>query len=102
MPIDFISLSYVQLGVIGILVIPIVYALLFTMTCKRVNRIKDKKIRSMVRIYVIIYIGLDTIFYADPQHVIYRIFALVVFFIIDAMVSKIRFNKGNEVRYAKE
>lgn len=102
MPIDFISLSYVQLGVIGILVIPIVYALLFTMTCKRVNRIKDKKIRSMVRIYVIIYIGLDTIFYADPQHIIYRIFALVVFFIIDAMVSKIRFNKGNEVRYAKE
>lgn len=93
MPIDFISLSYMQLGLIGILVIPIVYAILFAMAYKRASRIQDKNIRSVVYIYIILYIGLETIFYADPQHIIYRIFALVVFFIIDAIVSKIRLNK---------
>lgn len=102
MPIDFISLSYMQLGLIGILVIPIVYAILFAMAYKRASRIQDKNIRSVVYIYIILYIGLETIFYADPQHIIYRIFALVVFFIIDAIVSKIRLNKGENVRNAKE
>ncbi|MDD6058871.1 MAG: O-antigen ligase [Ruminococcus sp.] len=90
MPIDFISLSYMQLGLIGIFVIPIVYAILFAMAYKRASRIQDKNIRSVVYIYIILYIGLETIFYADPQHIIYRIFALFVFFIIDAIVSKIR------------
>lgn len=90
MPIDFISLSYIQLGVIGIFIIPIVYALLFSIICKRVNKVKDKKIRLMISIYVTLYIGVETIFYADPQHIIYRIFSLIIFFIIDTIVSKVR------------
>ena len=96
MPIDFISLSYMQLGVIGILVIPIVYALLFSLIYIRVNKVRDKRIRSILKIYVIIYIGFETIFYADPQHIMQYSFALIVFLIIDIFISKIQISKNKD------
>ena len=90
MPIDLVSLSYIQVGILGIFVIPMVYAWIYSFVLKRVDKIKDCNIREVIKLYTIINIGIEPILYADPQHIIYGSFSFIVFLMIDDVLSKIK------------
>lgn len=94
MPTDLLSLSYMQSGFIGIIILPIVYALLFTILYKTINKISNKEIRSMVSLYAIVECGVESLYYADPQHIVYRCFALIVFLIIGSVLSKVTIRRS--------
>lgn len=89
-PIDLFSLSYMQAGVLGIIVTPIVYALLFSFIFKRVNKIRDSQVREIISIFVIIDLGFETLFYADPQHIVHRSFAFIVFLILEPILNRLK------------
>lgn len=90
MPIDLVSLSYIQIGILGIFVIPMVYAWIYSSVLKRVDKIKDCNMKEVIKLYTIINIGIEPILYADPQHIIYGSFSFIVFLMIDTVLSKIK------------
>lgn len=95
MPVDFISLSYMQLGFIGLIVFPIAFAFLFCKVLKYSQKIVDTNVRKIVKYYIVIIMGIETIFYADPQHIVNSIFALIVFFIMYSVLSHVRIGRKN-------
>ncbi len=82
MPIDLVSLSYIQFGILGIVIIPILFALLFCKAYEFIKKIKEPRCSDILSIYVVISFGIETIFYADPQHIIRRLFGLIVFVLL--------------------
>ena len=93
MPIDLMSLSYMQMGFVGLIVVPLAFSFLLIYVIRRVNKLRNNNVRRVLYLYTIIYIGLETIFYADPSHIIHRAFAFIVFLIIEPILSVIHLSK---------
>ncbi len=99
MPIDFVSLSYMQLGYIGIIVLPIFFAIFYHKLFNIPNLIKDNNISQFVKYYIIISIGIHSLFYSDPYLIIKTSFGFIIFIIIYLFINKI--NKRFNRRYTK-
>ena len=94
MPVDFVSLSYMQLGVIGIFILPIVYAFLFSWIYKYSEMIQDRNTRKMLKYYIIIVGGVESVVYADPQHIMSRLFSFVILMILYRASTRVRITIG--------
>ena len=94
MPVDMVSLSYMQLGFIGILFLPIVYALLFSRTIRCANSVRDTNARKMLKFYLIIVGGVESVVYADPEHIMSRIFSFIIFMLFYKMLSMVKIKVG--------
>lgn len=97
MPIDLISLSYMQLGIFGLVVIPLVYSFLFCKIYKFAKQIRNTEASRIICLYVVFVIGIETIFYADPQHIVYRAFDFIIFMILYKVFSKVSFTKRKHI-----
>ena len=82
MPIDFISLSYMQLGFFGIFILPMFFAYFYHKLFKKIDEIKDSSIKLFCKFFIFISIGVHSLFYSDPYLIISRNFGFIVFIII--------------------
>ncbi len=81
-PIDLISLSYIQLNVVGVLVCSVVFALFAAWIFRKIKIIKNENINLMITIYVTINLIIRSVFYGDSYNIVQRAFPLIVFAIV--------------------
>ena len=81
-PIDSISIGYIQFGLIGVAVFGLFFGYFIAKLFNIVSEISNNKIRNILVIYITIDIAIRSIFYADSYSVVQRIFSLVVFGLI--------------------
>ena len=101
MPIDFISLSYMQLGYIGIFVLPLFFAIFYHKAFKISGIIKDNDVSQFVKYYILIYIGVHSLFYADPYLIIKNNIGFIIFIIVYLfidVINKIKRTKKEDVQ----
>ena len=102
MPIDFISLSYMQFGFLGIIILPLVWANFYNYLIKKIEKtIKEKSLKLFIEKYIIITIGIQSLFYADPYLIINREFGFIIFILIYYFLMIIENNKANKKRRIK-
>lgn len=90
MPVDFISISYMQFGFAGIIILPIFYAILFDIVMQSIYKIHNVETFKIIYIYVLLTIGIETIIYADPYHIMTSSFAFIAFMILLFVFNKIK------------
>ncbi len=90
MPIDFVSLSYMQFGIIGIIILPIVYAVFFAYCFKTIKSIKNKEVRRIISIYITLNLGVFSIVTAEPHNIIGRAFPFIVFLLVYKFFNKFK------------
>ena len=78
-PIDLISIGYIQFGVIGVIVFAVFFSYFIAKLFNAVDSISNVKIRNVLVVYMTIDIAIRSIFYADSYNVAQRLFSLVVF-----------------------
>ena len=81
-PIDFISFSYIQMGLIGIFIVPTIYAFFCSKILDIINKVNDENNFKMIYSYVLTNIVLVSFFYADPYHIISGCYSFILFIII--------------------
>lgn len=94
MPIDFVSLSYIQFGIIGIFILPSIFAIFYNKIFRIVKKIDDNNLAQFIKIYILISIGINSMFYADPYLTIKRNWGFILFLIIYKIVENIIKNKN--------
>ena len=92
-PIDSISMGYIQFGVIGVIVFAVFFAYFIAKLLNIVFDISNNKIRNTLVIYITLDVVIRSIFYADSYGVVKRIFPLIVFGLIYWAVGLIRREK---------
>lgn len=90
MPIDFVSISYLQFGIIGLFVIPVIYGWIISKILEVIKTLDNKFIYRMLYIYLFLNVIFDAIFYADPQHIISNIYPFIIFMILYYFFKKIK------------
>ena len=98
-PTDLISISYMQLGIIGLIILPFVYGFIFNKLFTICDRFKSKDLGKMLKVYLSFEIAF-TIIYADPLHIINAMFPFFVFiilvFIFDFISKYIKLSTKNK------
>lgn len=79
MPADFITISYMQLGFMGSFILPAIFALVYKILYKLSNKITENKLKTFTKIYILINIGISSIYYCDPYLIIQKSIPLLVF-----------------------
>lgn len=92
-PIDFVSLSYMQFGFLGIIFLPIAFAIMFYKLINIFASNGNNKFNMFFKEYIIIAVGIQSLFYADPYLIINRIFGFIVFCLIYWFLSLIQKRK---------
>ena len=89
MPIDLISVSYIQLGIVGVFAFALVWAMIIRWLFRWINKnVRHTKVNMVLKVYVLITVMLQSILYADPKHIVQRCFALIVFVIVHIFFAK--------------
>lgn len=96
MPIDFITLSYMQFGYIGIIILPMFYALFYHKLFNIPKLIKNKEISQFIKYYILISIGIRSLAYSDPYLIIKTSFGFIMFVVLYLFVNTIKTNKANK------
>lgn len=93
MPVDLITLSFMQFGYITIGILPFIFSMYFCKLCNLLNKIFVPSARLMMSIYIFFVVGVETFFYADPKHIVNRCFPFIVFIIIYSVVKKVKLER---------
>jgi hypothetical protein len=98
-PIDAISLGYLQLGIIGVCVVAILAGIITAILYKLIDKIFDRKIRLVIITYISVDIILRSLLYADSYNIVQRCFSLVVFALVywgvGLLYEKKRYSQSN-------
>ena len=81
-PIDAISIGYLQLGIIGVFVFAVFFAVIAAKLYNRVSKIPNVKTRGILAVNIIIDIFVRSLCYADSYNIVQRSFSLVIFFLL--------------------
>lgn len=89
-PVDFLTFSYMQASIFGVIVVGILWGLLLLWIQNKINRIHSKGIRMILLGNVILNVTVLSVLYGDPLHIITRNFGLIVGMIILSLANKIK------------
>lgn len=93
-PIDAITLSYLEGHIFGVIFVPVFFGILIAICYNLFRKINNVRIRVVISTYFTIDIVLRSIVYCDPYNVVQRLFPLIVFaliyFAINTLNSLIR------------
>ena len=81
-PADILSLSYMQLNVLGVIVVAALSAIVIALVFKQLKKIKNDNLRIILKIYLIMYLVLQSIFYGDSYNIVQRMFPLFSFLLL--------------------
>ena len=81
-PIDLISIGYIQFGIIGVVVFAVFFGFFVAKVLNAVSNISNIRTRTILVAYITIDVALRSVFYADSYNVVQRMFSLVVFGLI--------------------
>lgn len=85
-PVDMITMSYMQLGIVGIIVVPIVLAFFYKLLFKYCDKFQNRNVSRLLKIYLILDMMMSII-YSDPIHFITGIYLFFVFMVINFTVN---------------
>lgn len=84
-PIDMLSFSFMQGNILGVVIIAFIWGGILYILKELINRIPIESIKRIMEANIILNIGIKTVIYADPQHIItgnfYMIFGFVILWI---------------------
>lgn len=89
-PVDILSFSLMQGSLLGIILVGLMWGSTLYILQQLIGRIKVKSIRCIVNANIIINVGIMSVLYGDPQHVVVRNFHMIIGFIILAFFLKFR------------
>ena len=81
-PIDAISIGYLQFGIIGVCLFAIFFGIVSAKLFNRISKFQNLDVRRSLYTYIMIDIFIRSLFYADSYNIVQRCFALVVFALI--------------------
>ena len=93
MPVDFVTLSYLQLGVVGAIIVPIILAFIYHKCFLLAGKIRDDALRMFIYLFLFINVGVYSVFYCDPYLIIQRNLPLMAFAVLYAFLG-IFYKKG--------
>lgn len=97
-PVDIISFSFMQGSVIGIIIVGIIWGIILHVVQNIVNRIPIKSIRCVINANLIFNLGIITVLYGDPQHILVGNFSMISGIIMLYIFTKINF-KNKRINY---
>lgn len=78
-PIDAISIGYLQFGIIGVFIFAIFFGIISAQMYILISKKLDNKSREILQVYVIIDLFLRSLIYADSYNIVQRSFPLIIF-----------------------
>lgn len=100
-PLDLLSFSWLEGGVIGVVIIGLLFGLLLAILQKYINSISNKGVSSLIFSYVSVKFSVMIVNYGDTVHIIQGEFAFIIGFFILMFFLVRNSKKAKKYTYAR-